>query len=192
MVSNLAAAYAETGRSVLVIDCDMARPRQHEILAIPNESGLGALLAQTDSLDARSVSLAICGAQIPGVKVIPFGDPEGGASANLLHSKRFPELIDLVRETFDVVLIDHASHALYGRFEDRGISGRRRRAGNPRAQNHARGCCQSGAAACRRRCPPFWAWPSMTGTRSLTVTTHLVRFTPATMPRARSLNIRSR
>jgi len=106
VVSNLAAAYAETGRSVLVIDCDMARPRQHEILAIPNESGLGALLAQTDSLDARSVSLAIRGTQLPGVNVLPFGDPEGGASANLLHSKRFPELIDLARERFDVVLID--------------------------------------------------------------------------------------
>jgi len=106
VVSNLAAAYAETGRSVLVIDCDMARPRQHEILAIPNQSGLGTLLAQTDALDAQAMSLAICGAHIPGVKVIPFGDPEGGASANLLHSRRFPELIELARARFDVVLID--------------------------------------------------------------------------------------
>src|SRR6202012_5900014 len=39
VVLNPAVAYAETGRSVLVIDCDMARPHQHEILAVPNEFG---------------------------------------------------------------------------------------------------------------------------------------------------------
>ncbi len=106
IVSNLALAYAETGRSVLVIDCDMARPRQHEILTIPNETGLGCLLAEPATLDAHALTLAIRGTDVPGVHLMPFGDPAGGPSANLLHSKRLPELIRLVRERFDIVLID--------------------------------------------------------------------------------------
>ncbi len=106
VISNLALAYAETGRSVLVIDCDMARPRQHEILSIPNQAGLGSLLAGIEPLDARSVMLAISTSKVSGVNVLPFGDPEGGASANLLHSKRLPELLSFARERFDVVLID--------------------------------------------------------------------------------------
>lgn len=106
VVSNLALAFAETGRSVLVLDCDMARPRQHEILDVPNEYGLGSLLAGSEPLDARAVMLAIRSGQTTGVHVMPFGDPDGGASATLLHSRRFPELITLVRERFDVVLID--------------------------------------------------------------------------------------
>lgn len=106
VVSNLALAFAESGRSVLVIDCDMVRPRQHEILGVGKESGLGSLLAATEPLDTRSVMLAIREGKAPGVHVMPFGETESGASANLLHSKRFPELISLVRERFDVILID--------------------------------------------------------------------------------------
>jgi capsular exopolysaccharide synthesis family protein len=106
VASNLALAFAETGRTALVIDCDMVRPRQHEILAVPNESGLGDLLAASEPLDARSVMTAIREGQMPGVSVMPFGAPETGASANLLHSRRFPELIALARERFDIILID--------------------------------------------------------------------------------------
>jgi len=106
IASNLAVAFAETGRSALVIDCDMARPRQHEILAIPNKFGLAGLLKETERLDARSVMLAIHSTEIPGVSVMPFGNPEGLATASLMHSRRLPELIAVARESFDVVLID--------------------------------------------------------------------------------------
>ena len=105
VLSNLAVAYAETGRSVLVIDGDMRRPRLHEIFGISNESGLAGLLAQTESLDARSIFTATQRFQTSGVSVLPSGKPEV-ATSNLLHSKRLPELIALAREQFDIVLID--------------------------------------------------------------------------------------
>jgi capsular exopolysaccharide synthesis family protein len=105
VLSNLAVAYAETGRSVLVIDGDMRRPRLHEIFGISNELGLAGLLAHTESLDARSIFTATQRFQTTGVSVLPSGKPEV-ATSNLLHSKRLPELIALAREQFDIVLID--------------------------------------------------------------------------------------
>jgi capsular exopolysaccharide synthesis family protein len=105
VVSNLALAYAETGRSVLVIDCDMRRPRVHEVFGIPNEGGLAELLAESEPLQPRSLLLASSRCGIICIDILPSGDP-AGAAANLLHSKRLPELIALAREQFDVVLID--------------------------------------------------------------------------------------
>ncbi len=106
LVSNLAVACAETGRRVLVIDSDMARPRQHQLLGIPNDCGLGELLSESTPLDGHSMMRALHATEIPGVSVIPYGDADGISSANLMHSLRLPELIDLARESFDVVLID--------------------------------------------------------------------------------------
>ena len=106
VVSNLAVAYAETGRRVLVIDSDMARPRLHQILGVANDCGLGELLSEATPLDGHSLMRAIHPTEIPGVSVIPFGDADGASSANLMHSLRLPELVDLARECFDVVLID--------------------------------------------------------------------------------------
>jgi capsular exopolysaccharide synthesis family protein len=106
IVSNLAVAYAETGRRVLAIDCDMARPRLHQILGVPNDRGLGELLSETSPLDGRSLMRAIHETEIPGLSVIPFGDANGVTSANLMHSVRLPELLDMARASFDVVLMD--------------------------------------------------------------------------------------
>jgi capsular exopolysaccharide synthesis family protein len=105
VVSNLAMAYAETGRSVLVIDCDMRRPQIHDVFGIPDETGLADLLLEQEPLEPRSLMLAARRCGITCINILPAGNAAGAAS-NLLHSKRLPELISLAREQFDVVLID--------------------------------------------------------------------------------------
>ncbi len=105
VTSNLALAFAEANRSVLLIDCDMRRPRLHDVFNVPNKVGLAGALADKSPMEARSLFLHLHGTDKPGVTVLPSGTLDSGA-ANLLHSRRFEELIALAREHFDIVLLD--------------------------------------------------------------------------------------
>jgi succinoglycan biosynthesis transport protein ExoP len=105
VISNLALGLAETNRTVLLIDCDMRRPRLHSLFDLPNETGLATLLAKKESLDPRDLILATRPTRFAGVSVLTSGALDSGAAA-LLHSVRLPELISLAREQFDAVLID--------------------------------------------------------------------------------------
>jgi len=105
VISNLAMGLAETNRSVLVIDCDMRRPRLHALFDVANETGLAALLARREPLEARDLVMAAQSTKFAGVSVLPSGKLDTGA-ASLLHSVRLQELIALAREQFHAVLID--------------------------------------------------------------------------------------
>jgi succinoglycan biosynthesis transport protein ExoP len=105
VISNLALAYAETKRSVLLIDCDTRKPKLHRIFDIPNDSGLLDLLAEKEPLDAGIAFRHWRNTRFPGVCLLPSGQ-EGEGSQALLHSQRLDELIELARRQFNVVLID--------------------------------------------------------------------------------------
>ncbi len=105
VLSNLAMGFAETNRSVLVIDCDMRRPRLHTLFEVSNENGLASLLARREPLEARDLVTAAKATRFAGVFALPSGSLETGA-ASLLHSPRLGELIALARQQFDAVLID--------------------------------------------------------------------------------------
>lgn len=47
VVANLAATFADLGRTVVVLSCDFRHPRVHELFGVPNEGGLGDALAGT-------------------------------------------------------------------------------------------------------------------------------------------------
>jgi len=97
--------FAETNRSVLVIDADMRRPRLHEIFNVSNETGLADLLGRREPLTPKDLLLAALSTDFPGVSVLPSGKVGSGA-ASLLHSVRMDDLIAHARQQFDVVLID--------------------------------------------------------------------------------------
>jgi capsular exopolysaccharide synthesis family protein len=105
VVSNLAMGFAETNRSVLVIDADMRRPRLHEIFNVPNETGLADLLCRREPLTPKDLLLSAMSTDFPGISVLPSGKAGSGA-ASLLHSVRMNDLIAHARQQFDLVLID--------------------------------------------------------------------------------------
>jgi succinoglycan biosynthesis transport protein ExoP len=105
VISNLALAYAETNRSVLLIDCDTRKPKLHRIFDVRNDSGLLELLAKKEPLDFGVAFRYWRNTRFPGVCLLPSGEEGEGAQA-LLHSQRLDELIALARRQFDVVLID--------------------------------------------------------------------------------------
>jgi len=105
-VANLAAAFAEVGKKVLVLSCDLHRPTIHSLFGVPNSRGL------TDALRAEREGHTIINGQrwrtaMTNVRLIPSGFvPE--KPGELLASPLMRQVIAEAREVSDVVLIDTA------------------------------------------------------------------------------------
>ncbi len=101
IAANLAISLAQTGKRVLLIDADLREQRQQQMFGIARpETGLAAIIAS----DVEPVD-AICQTAVDNLWLLPVGPlPEG--PCELFTSPRFGELINLVRDTYDHVLID--------------------------------------------------------------------------------------
>lgn len=97
---NLAIAFAEAGKRVLLIDADMRRPKIAEHLGIEGAVGLSNVLA--GQVGAEDV-LQRWGRH--ELSVLPTGAIPPNPS-ELLGSQRMVELLAQMRERFDTVLID--------------------------------------------------------------------------------------
>ena len=97
--ANLAAAMAEAGRNVLLIDADMRHPRQHHLWNMTNGLGLSHVLAGQakveDAIQTVGGSLSLLSAG-----VVP---PNPVA---LLDSNRMLELLRQFTQTYDFVILD--------------------------------------------------------------------------------------
>jgi len=100
-LANLAVALARAGQSVVVVCCDLRRPRIHEFFALENSSGFTSVLLGKVSLSA---SLQAVPGQ-PRVSLLASG-PLPPNPSELLASRRTVEVLALLRAEFDVVLID--------------------------------------------------------------------------------------
>jgi capsular exopolysaccharide synthesis family protein len=96
---NLARTLAQGGNSVLIVDCDLRRPRIHSLLGIDNSVGLSRFLAGNCGPDIVF--------QVPeeDIFLVPSG-PVPPDPAELLGSRKMKELIDQMQEQFDFVLLD--------------------------------------------------------------------------------------
>lgn len=100
VATNLAAAYAENGSSVLLIDADMRNPSVAKKLGISGSVGLAHLL--TGQVDSKE---AIQRYWKPNFHVLPAGDKVPNPSV-LLNSNAMHELIAQVAQHYDRVIID--------------------------------------------------------------------------------------
>ncbi|MBX6321413.1 MAG: AAA family ATPase, partial [Rhodospirillaceae bacterium] len=102
VVLSLARLLALSGKSVLVVDCDLRRPSVHRALGRPQDPGLVDLLFRREPLE-RVIQ------QDPAspARFIAAGTAHRNAAA-LLGSPELPELLRDLRGMFDVVLIDSA------------------------------------------------------------------------------------
>lgn len=105
VVSNLAIALAEVNRRVLLIDADLRRPRLHEILNVPQTTGLSEILKAREPLGPDALNGSIRPTEIENLYVLASG-ASTGSSTNLLYSERMSELLELLEKTFDTILID--------------------------------------------------------------------------------------
>jgi len=107
VVGNLASALSAINRSVLIIDGDMRRPRQHKMFGKPNTVGLTDLLLEPDplTLNGSASHAGVIATETPGLHLLPSGR-NSAAPSNILHSPRTKELFDWARSTYDYVLVD--------------------------------------------------------------------------------------
>jgi succinoglycan biosynthesis transport protein ExoP len=100
VASNLAMALAQAGQRVLLVDCDMRRPRVHEIFEGPQEPGLSNVLSGN-----AKTSEAIRKASLPGLWLMPAGHIPPNP-AELLAARRFNDLMTSLDTHFDWVVLD--------------------------------------------------------------------------------------
>jgi capsular exopolysaccharide synthesis family protein len=103
VASNLALAVAEIGRRVLLIDGDLRKPRLHEIFHVSNAWGLSDLLEGTKP--PEGLEAMVIGTCYRDLYLLPAGSVASSIS-NLLHSPRALELLQRMRQQFDMVIID--------------------------------------------------------------------------------------
>lgn len=100
--ANLAMAMAQAGQKVLLVDADLRRPMQHRVFDMERSRGLSSVLAGELTLDE-----VIIETDVPNLSVILSGSvPEN--PSEILGSVQMNELIEDVRERYDIVLFDSA------------------------------------------------------------------------------------
>ena len=120
--ANLAVTFAYDGLRVLLIDCDVRRPKLHGLFQVPRAPGLMELLtpamAATNGIESltfdpgqgrtesgRAVTDIIRPTKIVGLSLLPCGARPTNAS-NLLSGVRMRVLLQELAKTFDLVILD--------------------------------------------------------------------------------------
>jgi len=97
---NVAIALAQSGARVLVVDCDMRRPRIHEVFSLPQEPGLSNVLVGN-----AKASDAVRKGGTTNLWVLAAGRIPPNP-AELLGSKRFQDFLATLRDHFEWVILD--------------------------------------------------------------------------------------
>ena len=98
--ANLAVVLAQLGRQVLIVDCDLRKPRLHQVFRVSNRFGLVNQL--TSAVDPEAVFLPT---EVPNLWVTPSG-PIPPNPSELLASDRMREWLKTARARFDYVVVD--------------------------------------------------------------------------------------
>ncbi len=99
-LANMAIAIAESGRSVVLVDCDFRRPRVYKQFGIDEEPGVSDWLFDEKELEDITVDSIV-----PGLKLLPTGKKVANPSS-LVQSNKMHQLVSTLQKTYDYVLID--------------------------------------------------------------------------------------
>ncbi len=100
MTANTVTSIAQSGRKVILLECDLRRPAVAALLGCANHQGLSELLNGKVSLEN-----AIQKSEVDNLFVLSAGSPPENP-AELLGSIEFRNLIEKLREDFDFVILD--------------------------------------------------------------------------------------
>jgi len=110
VVRSLAITYAEAGRQVVVLDCDLRRPTLHGYFQIRSRPGVTDVLAGEVSLAEAEQEVSIGSGSLT---VLTAGATPANPPA-ALGGAHFRDVLAQLRERFDVVLIDTPPLLLVG------------------------------------------------------------------------------
>ena len=101
--ANLAISFAQNGKKVLLVDCDLRKGRQHKIFGVDGSKGLSSLLIS----DINRFDSYVEKTNIKNLSIIPRGVFPPNPS-ELLNSKKNSKLIELLKQKYDIVIFDGA------------------------------------------------------------------------------------
>ena len=100
VISNLAITMAESGKRVILVDCDFRKPSIHKKMGITNAVGLTNILVQDVKKEECMVKT-----DVKNLFIITSG-PVPPNPAELLGTKKMRDFIEMLKKEFDFVLID--------------------------------------------------------------------------------------
>ncbi len=96
---NAAITFAQTGSKIVLVDCDLRKPKTHTYMNLPNKSGLSNILGGFAKLDDVITPTAY------GFDCITSGHIPPNPS-ELLSSNRMIDLIAQLRQRYDYIFLD--------------------------------------------------------------------------------------
>jgi len=100
VAANLASAIATSGKTCLLVECDMRRRSMSRALGVHAQHGIYAVMAGECTVQQAAVPT-----QTPNLYFLD-SEPRIPNPSDLLNSNRFSKLVDLARNTYDYVLFD--------------------------------------------------------------------------------------
>ena len=100
-LANLAVVAAQMGQQVVLADCDLRQPQQHELFNLRNDAGVATVIAAKGEIADALQDVA----DVPGLKVLTSG-PVPISPTQVLASRSMETLLNALVESADLVLID--------------------------------------------------------------------------------------
>jgi capsular exopolysaccharide synthesis family protein len=100
VAASIAIAMSQTGQRVCLVDCDLRRPRVHNIFGKSIEPGVTVAMLEPNRLDE-----ALIKTDATNLWVLPAG-PTPPNPADLMHSEAFGRLLQELQRRFDRIVID--------------------------------------------------------------------------------------
>ena len=97
---TLAITLAQSGKRVLLVDCDLRRPRVHKVFGLRPPVGVTSVLIEEATLDEATIET-----EVPNLSILPCG-PLPPNPAELLHSQKFLDLVEVLRGKYDRLIFD--------------------------------------------------------------------------------------
>lgn len=101
LASNLAVAFAQHDKKVILVEADMRRPGLKQVFDVVNKIGLSNILAGSNT----SEEAILRGVQVPTLDIL-FAGQHPPFPSEILGSTAFDELLRQLRSSYDIILID--------------------------------------------------------------------------------------